>query len=696
MTKEAKILVVEDESIVAMDIKMRLTGLGYSVVGLASTSEQALQLETQTDPDLILMDIKIKGPKDGIETAEKIRTRRDVPIIFITAFADEPTLQRAKVTTPSGYILKPFQERELAIAIDMALYKHKMEKALRESEERYMLAIRGANDGIWDWDLRQNRAYFSQRWKEIIGYQEDEIGNSLEEWLSHVHSDDRDRLQLALNHHLDGLTAHLECEVRMLHKDGSTRWVLVRGLAVADGNQRAYRIAGSISDISALKQAQEQLIYDAYHDSLTGIPNRALFLDRLEQAMERHKRYHQDGLTVLFLDLDNFKVINDRLGHQTGDKMLIQVAQRLQNLIRASDTVARLGGDEFVILLESTPGNAYARNVAERIEEMLDLPIKIEGHEVSTTASIGIVVVSNDHHLQASDVLRDADIAMYRAKSMGKDRHEVFDILYSQKAAERLDIENCLQGALERGDFHLNFQPIYSFPNRQIVGVEALLRLIPSEHAPIPPSVFIPIAEEIGIFKEIGDWVLVESCQKMSDWHKRFPNESHLDLHVNLSVKQIHQPDFAKRLKEILDQTGLDPSRLKLEMTENVFTENIEQIAIVLDQLALMGIKLLIDDFGTGYSSLGYIRRFPISTIKLDRTFIFPARGNDSSTEIVKAILTMASQLGLTTVAEGIETEEQADYLMDLKCHFGQGFLFSRPLEMHMLENLFEKNERER
>jgi len=632
---------------------------------------------------------------DGIKVAEQIRTRRDVPIIFITAFADESTLQRAKITTPSGYILKPFQERELAIAIDMALYKHRMEKALRDSQERYMLAIRGANDGIWDWDLRQNQIYFSQRWTEIIGYQESEIDNSLEDWLKHVHPDDQDRLRLTFNHHLDGLTEHLECEVRMIHKDGSVRWVLTRGLAVADGNQRPHRIAGSISDITALKQAQEQLIYDAYHDSLTGIPNRVLLLDRLEQAMERHKRNPQDGVSILFLDLDHFKVVNDSLGHQAGDKLLVQVAKRLQKLIRASDTVARLGGDEFVILLESIPGMAYARNVAERIEEVLNVPIQIEGREVSITASIGIVVISDVHHLQASDVLRDADIAMYRAKALGRDRHEVFDVLYSQKASERLEIENCLLGALERREFHLNYQPIYSFPNRQIVGIEALLRFTPREHAPIPPSVFIPVAEEIGLIKEIGDWVLVESCQKMSDWHKRYSNESQLDLHVNISVKQLRSSNFAERLKEILIVTGLEPYRLKLEITENVFTENIEQIAVVLDQLSELGVKLLIDDFGTGYSSLGYIRRFPISTIKLDRTFLFPSGGDRTDPEIVKAIFTMASQLGLTTVAEGIETEEQAEYLMDLKCHFGQGFLFSRPLETQTLENLFEKNKTE-
>jgi len=692
VTKAAKILIVEDESIVAMDVKMRLTRMGYTVVGYASSGEQAIQLARQTEPDLLLMDIKIKGPLDGIETAERIRALQDIPVIFITAFADENTLQRARITSPSGYILKPFQERELSIAVDMALYKHRMEKSLRESEERYMLAIQGANDGIWDWDLQQNQIYFSRRWKEIIGYHEDETSSSLEDWISKVHPEDRERLQMAFNHHLDGLTEHLECEVRMLHKDGNIRWVLTRGLAVSRTGQRPFRIAGSISDITALKQAQEQLIYDAYHDFLTGIPNRVLFIDRLGQAIERQKRNHMDGLSVLFLDLDDFKVVNDSLGHHVGDQLLVQVARRLQKLIRASDTVARLGGDEFVILLETTKGITFARNVAERIEEELKTPIKIEGHEILVSASIGVVMVSIEHHRNASDVLRDADIAMYRAKAMGKDRHEVYDLPYNQIAAQRLEIENCLFNALERGEFQLNFQPIYSFPDRQIVGIESLLRLNPVDGTPIAPSVFIPIAEEIGLIRDIGDWVLLESCQKMSDWHKRYLNKSHLDIHVNISIKQLRASGFVDRLKEILDLTGLKPSRLKLEITENVFTENIEQIAVVLDQLTLLGIQILIDDFGTGYSSLGYIRRFPISTLKLDRTFLFPSKGNRSNEEIIKAILALANQLGLKIVAEGVETEEQADYLDELKCHFGQGFLFSRPLESQVLENLFQNN----
>ena len=686
--KNARVLIVEDESIVALDIKMRLSSMGFTIVGHASTGEDAIHLAEQTKPDLILMDIKIKGSLDGIEAAEQIRSKQDIPVIYLTAFADEETLQRARITGPSGYILKPFEERELAIAIDMALYKHEMEKTLRESEERYMLAIQGANDGIWDWDLQQDRVYYSPRWKEIVGYQDGEVGSCLEDWLKIVHPDDRERLQFAITHHLDGLTDHLEFEHRMLHKDGSIRWVRTRGQAIRNGNHHPHRIAGSLSEITSLKRAQEQLIFNAYHDGLTGLPNRALFLDRLEHAMKKRERRQDETLSVLFLDLDQFKVVNDSLGHLAGDRLLTIIAQRLQKMVRSSDTVARLGGDEFVVLLESAKSVAYARKAAERIMELLKVPFQLEEHEISTTASIGIVMVGNDH-LQASDVLRDADIAMYRAKSLGKNRLEVFDIHHRYLAAERMTIENRLVSALEHEEFQIHFQPIYALSTQQMVGVEALLRLYTNGGDPIPPAAFIPIAEETGLIKQIGDWVLCESCQKMSDWNKNFPKEPPIDLHVNISVKQIC-PRFIDRLQEILQTTQLEPSRLKLEITESIFMEYTDQVALIMDQLEEIGVELLIDDFGTGYSSLGYIRRFPINTIKLDSSFIQSLEGKSKNDEVVNAIIMLANQLGLEIIAEGIETKEQEESLLKMSCHFGQGFLFSKPLETNRLEEFME------
>jgi EAL domain-containing protein (putative c-di-GMP-specific phosphodiesterase class I) len=310
------------------------------------------------------------------------------------------------------------------------------------------------------------------------------------------------------------------------------------------------------------------------------------------------------------------------------------------------------------------------------------------------TSSIGVLMITEEH-LKTSQVLRDADIAMYRAKSLGKDRHEIFQTSITQRAAERQEIETILRDAQARGELQIQFQPIYAFPNRQIVGLEALLRLNPIGRQSIPPAVFIPIAEEINMINEIGDWVLLESCKKMHEWHQRYPAESHLNLHINISLKQLVSNKFMPKVLEVLKTTQLDPTKLRFEITENTFAENIQYITLVLDQLSLLGIQILIDDFGAGCSSLGYIRRFPINTIKLDRKFIFREKADGNEMEVVKAILAMANELGLTIVAEGIETEEQAESLIDMKCHFGQGFLFSRPMEIKALEYIFnQKNTR--
>jgi diguanylate cyclase (GGDEF)-like protein/PAS domain S-box-containing protein len=686
--EKSSILIVEDELIVALDLQKRLIGAGYTVAGHAASGEQAINLAQKARPDLILMDIKIKGPIDGIETAERIRPLLDVAIIFLTAFVDEVTLERAKITSPSGYILKPFQERELFIAIEMALYKHNMEKALRVSEERYTLAIQGANDGIWDWDLKKNHMYFSNRWKEMLGYSNGEIGSNIREWIKIIHPDDRNRFQTAITHHIEGLTNYFECEHRMVLKDGSQRWFRTRGQAVSYENKRAHRLAGSCSDITALKKAQEQLIFDAYHDGLTRLANRSLFLNRLEHSMQRRRRSGEEAISVLFLDLDNFKLVNDSLGHQAGDKLLVAVADRLRDFVRTSDTVARLGGDEFVILLEAADSPTYACSVAERILEILQTPFKIDNKDFTLSASIGIVMVTAEHTCSA-DVLRDADIAMYRAKSLGKGRYEVFDLNLRHQTTERMDIIDRLTAAVEADDFDLHYQPIYSLDNLNIVGLEVLARLNDSSGSPISPTVFIPLAEEIGLIHRIGDWILLKSCHKMSDWHRSYPNEKPLALHVNISVSQLEAARFVERLKEILLLTGLDPVYLTLEITESIFAKNVDQIAITLEEIRELGVSLALDDFGTGYSSLGYIRRFPIDIVKLDRSFIMPMIKNDRNYKIIEAILIMANKFDLKVVAEGIETPDQAECLTKMNCHFGQGFLFSRPVDQEKADELF-------
>jgi len=368
---KASILIAEDDRVDAMDIRSSLEKLGYIIAGQADRGETAVRSAEELHPDLVLMDIDLKGEMDGIEAAAQIRARVDMPVILLMAFADQSTLERARQAEPSGYIFKPFEEHELLIAIEMALSKHRMEKKLRESEERYDLAVRGANDGLWDWNLKNNEIYYSPRWKAMLGFKEDEIGSNPQEWLGRVHPKDRKAVRENLVSHLRGIIPHFESEYRIQHANRSYLWMLSRGLAVRGSEGTAYRMAGSQTDITARKLVEEQLAYSALHDVLTGLPNRALFMDRLGHRLAQTKRHPDHLFAVLFIDLDRFKVVNDSLGHAVGDQLLIATAQRLQQCVRPQDTVSRLGGDEFAILLNDVDDASDAIRVAERIEARL-------------------------------------------------------------------------------------------------------------------------------------------------------------------------------------------------------------------------------------------------------------------------------------------------------------------------------------
>ena len=572
--------------------------------------------------------------------------------------------------------------------------RKRAEAELRESEERYALAARGANDGIWDWDLRSDAVYYSPRWKAMFGYDDDEIGTSPDEWFSRVHLEDLPHVQAEITTHRDGFTDSFDSEHRIRHKDGSYQWVHCRGLAVRDNARKAYRMAGSLSDITARKHAEEQLVHDAFHDGLTGLPNRALFMDRLERVIERAKRLETYSFSVLYLDLDRFKAVNDSLGHEIGDRLLVQVAHRVQLCVRSADTVARLGGDEFVILLEDIGNAREATRVADRIQNDLALPFQLNGHRVFTSVSTGIVLC--DTGCQCSeDILRDADIAMYRAKALGKARYELFDDKMRDHILARLELESDLRAGVEHGEFVLHYQPIVSLLNNRLVALEALVRWVHPQRGLLPPGEFIPVAEETGLIIPIGKWVLGEACHQMRTWQASFPQARNLVVSVNLSTKQFAQADLPEQIAEILRDTNLDPGSLSLEITESVIMEDAVEGASMLARLKALGVAVQIDDFGTGYSSLSYLQQFPVHTLKIDRSFIqrmtVPGDGRGSGYEIVQTILTLARQLGLEVVAEGVETQEQLEGLKSLDCGYGQGYLFCRPLAEQKIEGLIEE-----
>lgn len=577
----------------------------------------------------------------------------------------------------------------IAAAIGVEEERRITQQALSVSEERYALAAQGANDGLWDWNLLTDEIYFSPRWQAMLGLKSGEIGNNKKNWFSHVHPEDIEQLISAIASHLEGKSAYLENEYRIQHQDGQQRWMLVRGLAVSDAQGKPYRLAGSQTDITQKKAALAQLQYESYHDSLTGLANRRLFMERLENAIACAGQDKDYLFAVLFLDLDRFKVINDTLGHNIGDFLLIEVARTLESCVRPEDTVARLGGDEFTILLDDIKSIDNATQVAQRIQSQLTLPFNLSGNEVFSTISIGIALNSSSYK-QAEDILRDADMTMYRIKTQGNSGkcYQIFDRSIHSKAMAILQLENDLRGALGRGEFILYYQPIISLKNFRISGFEALIRWQHPERGLVSPIQFIPMAEETGLINAIGNWTLWEACRQLKSWQEQFTGKPSLFISVNLSTKQFAQADMIDQIEKVLQITGLESRFLKLEITESVLVENAERVAAMLVKMQQLGIRLSLDDFGTGYSSLSYMHSFPIDTLKIDRSFVTGVDTELGKIEIIRTVVGLAWNLGMDTVAEGVETKTQMYQLKSLKCNFAQGYYFSKPLDVYAAEAL--------
>lgn len=548
-----------------------------------------------------------------------------------------------------------------------------------ESRERYKILAEGMRDGAWDWDRTTSQVYYSPRFVGLIGYLPQEIESDLSQWLSRIHPQDKNKVLSCLQAHLEGQQDCFEVEHRLLCKSGEYRWFLMRGVGCRNGDMEITRVAGSLTDIQDWKQVEAQRRHAAFHDPLTGLPNRNYLIDRIWRLIRRSQRKPNFCYAVLFFDLDRFKLINEGLGHAAGDQYLIEVGRRLTTKLRPVDSVARLGGDEFVILLDDLDNDRDPFRVAYRIQDELARPIDLWGHIVTSSVSVGIAL-GNPSYQRPEELLRDADSALHSAKAQGKACVELFNETLHSCALERLQLETDLRRAIKSDEFEIYYQPIVDLNTGCTASLEALVRWNHPNLGLLSPDRFIPLAEETGLIVPLGERILAAACEEAQSFRELTPKLTDLRVSVNLSSKQFSQKALVRRVEEILKETGLPAGNLILEVTESVLSQNEQGATDTLKELRSKGISISLDDFGTGYSSLSRLYRFPISTLKIDRSFVSRMNSGNEGREVVQLILTLAKNLSMKVVAEGLEDEQQLQMLKEMACDYGQGYYYSKPM----------------
>jgi diguanylate cyclase (GGDEF)-like protein/PAS domain S-box-containing protein len=568
------------------------------------------------------------------------------------------------------------------------------ESALRESEARWCFAIEGSGDGLWDWDVASGFVFYSAHWKQMLGFDDADIAPHIEEWKRLVHPDDKEMVMGAVQRYFDGKSQELMIEYRIACKDGSWKWILSRGMAFKrDANGKVARLIGTNCDISMRKQADMQIEYLAFYDQLTALPNRRLLFDRLVQMLATSIRDMEYG-ALIFIDLDDFKTLNDTWGHSMGDAMLVQVARRLAVNLRANDTVARLGGDEFVVTIkglgtERANAAAEAAAVCEKLLSTISEPCMLGENEYRGSASIGVTLFGPEQI--APDILMgQADSAMYLAKSDGRATYRFFDAQLLAAITLRAAFEADLRNSVKHNELHLVYQPQLG-SDGCVIGAEALVRWTHPVRGVVGPCEFIPVAEKSTFIIELGHWVLLEACRTLHCWAGKSLGAG-LTLAVNVSVKQFLQSNFISGVIDILKETGANPARLKLELTESIFAHDIGAIAEKMMQLKQQGISFSLDDFGTGYSSLSYIKRLPFDQLKIDQSFVRDILADANAAAIVRTVVALCQSLGLSVIAEGVETLGQKEFLEKESCFAFQGYLFSKPLPLTEFDQFLGRN----
>ena len=671
-THQSKILIVDDEPIIRELICFLLTNDGHHVLEAGSGNEAIEIVNHENGIDLVLLDLSMPGV-DGFEVLNHIRAQKrlaDSAVIIVTSNDDSEQTVKAFEQGANDYITKPIDLDIASIRINNQLNLKRAQADLIESRERYDLAASGANDGLWDWNLVTDEIYASSRWKEIIGLKCGQQVDSPNYWLDRIHPDDRGSFEENLSNNLEGQTDNFEHEHRICLDDGTIRWVLCRGMAMRGKDGRAHRIAGWLSDITQGKMV----------DGLTGLSNRNSFAERIESCIKRVKRNPELGFAVLFIDLDNFKLINDSHGHDVGDEFLKVIAQRLQASIRQQGSlVARIGGDEFTITVEDIPNCEPAKHVSNRIVESIAEPIRIANQTIFPSMSIGISF-SKDANTSVEDVIREADTAMYQAKSNGKGCYQVFDPSMHKKVQDRLRIDSEMRDGISKNEFENYYQPIVDMETGRVVALEALLRWNHPTRGLVGPAEFIQVAEETSLIVTLGDIVLSQTCRQLVQWKSQNAVFSDVTCNVNLSRAQLKNVNFKSILYRALQESNLDPKDLQLEITESSLFDNRSNATQLLTEIRKQGIRIALDDFGTGYSSLACLHQLPLDTLKIDRSFVSQMLSDNRSESIVRAIIMLAEGLQLKVCAEGIETIEQQQYLAALECPLAQGYFFARPM----------------
>ncbi len=695
--RQGLILVADDEATQRLLTGQALKQAGFDVIE-AEDGAEALAAYEKSRPDLILLDVRM--PKmDGFAVCARIRQMVDggeVPIVMVTGLEDIDSIERSYESGATDFITKPVVWAILSHRVRYLLRAGDAIQALRQSESRLMQAQRVARLGNWDWDIVRDRVRWSDEIYRLFGIEPDALGPSLQSFLNFVHPDDRQLVTLAIDDALSNKAPYL-VEHRIIGRDGGEVTVEQQAEVVFGSNDVPLRMIGTVQDVSDRKRTEQQIHQLAFYDSLTGLPNRDLFRERAERALRSAKRNGQK-MALIFLDLDEFKYINDTLGHDAGDELLCEIASYLSHSIRASDLVAkaqtedphkaslsRLGGDEFTVLLPDLHEVEVAARVAGRVLEQLRRPMKIQGKEFFVTGSMGIAIYPDDGD-SVEILLKNADIAMYHAKQGGRNSFRFYARHMDERVQLRLSMEGKLKRALERDELTLHYQPKVEIETGRIIGIEALLRWNNPDMGQVAPAKFIPVAEETGLIVPIGEWVMYNACNRAQTW--RQAGLVTVDMAVNLSSHQFRRGGLVEMVGKVLDETGLDARFLELELTESVIMENVEETISVLNQLKTMGIILSVDDFGTGYSSMAYLKRFPLDIVKIDRSFVKDITTDINDATIIKAIIALARGLNLTSIAEGVETEEQLQFLRRHGCDQMQGYLVSRPVPAEQMEQL--------